>query len=144
MKSKDLRYYFACLLFLLKFSDVMTGRYFAQFEFRCKNERFISSLSMCNGVDDCGDNSDEGAICNCSKEETFVCAPIIFRPDSETCIHNKYRCDGVSDCYLEDDEQDCPCRGFKCHNEICLPSYNSVCDGINDCGDNSDELDCGK
>ena len=36
----------------------------ADHEFTCSNNRCVDSSLMCNDIDDCGDNSDEGATCN--------------------------------------------------------------------------------
>ena len=31
--------------------------------FLCANEKCVNASYLCNGKDDCGDNSDEGTIC---------------------------------------------------------------------------------
>ncbi|KAH1002016.1 hypothetical protein HUJ04_005960 [Dendroctonus ponderosae] len=56
------------------------------------------------------------------------------------------RCDGLSDCEDETDEQECySCSGdaFHCDNSKCIQTER-VCDGDPDCRDGSDEICKGK
>ena len=40
--------------------------------FLCANENCIPEVDMCNGVDDCGDNSDETTICSGNNKEIYI------------------------------------------------------------------------
>ncbi|XP_063166127.1 complement factor I-like [Candoia aspera] len=65
-------------------------------EFRCVNEKCINSDKTCNGINDCGDLSDE-LCCKACKEKSFHC-------NSDVCIPNKYLCNNEMDCLTGEDE----------------------------------------
>ncbi|XP_055493679.1 LOW QUALITY PROTEIN: low-density lipoprotein receptor-related protein 2a [Leucoraja erinacea] len=111
-------------------------------EFSCRtNYRCIPNWAVCNGNNDCRDNTDEQ---NC---EDRTCNPTgDFRCDDHRCIPLRWRCDGDNDCSDDSDERDCSPREcseseFRCDNMRCVPGH-WVCDHYNDCEDNSDERDC--
>nr|XP_042700082.1 LOW QUALITY PROTEIN: prolow-density lipoprotein receptor-related protein 1 [Chrysemys picta bellii] len=116
----------------------------------CMNGRCLANAFWCNGMDDCGDNSDE-VPCNKTR-----CATTEFRCRDGSCIGNSSRCNQFIDCEDASDEMNCSatdCSSYfklgvkgltfqKCeHTSLCYaPSW--VCDGANDCGDYSDEQNC--
>ncbi|GAA6073486.1 low-density lipoprotein receptor-related protein 1-like, partial [Tachysurus ichikawai] len=118
--------------------------------FRCRNDRVcVHTEQVCNGVNDCGDNSDEeecvdvGGVSMCGKAE-FACM-------NSRCISAELQCDLFDDCGDGgSDEHDCkplkfPCpetRPFRCRNDRVCVHTEQVCNGVNDCGDNSDEEEC--
>ncbi|KAF3835250.1 hypothetical protein F7725_027808 [Dissostichus mawsoni] len=61
-------------------------------EFACRSRLCISSHLRCNGVEDCGDGSDEASCLNCSIPGSFSCGP------SDTCLPRNKLCDGRTDC----------------------------------------------
>ncbi|KAI6192318.1 Chitin-binding type-2 domain-containing protein [Aphelenchoides bicaudatus] len=75
----------------------------------------------------------------CSNATDFAC------PLSEHCVSLGQRCDGVYDCVLEEDEQNCPmCKQeeFPCvTSEQCVP-MSARCNGFPECKDGTDEHDC--
>jgi hypothetical protein len=79
-------------------------------------------------------------LANCVGDQWFKC--------QTGCIPAKYRCDGVNDCALGEDELHCRnttevgCTSsqFQCKNGGCI-SIHFYCDGDVDCQDRSDEPD---
>lgn len=108
----------------------------------CDNGKCVDSGLLCDGSNDCGDNSDE---VGCEKPTT--CDAGMFQCSSGSCVPGSWECDGRIDCSDASDEHD------KCGQRTCAPDMHRcllgqcldrslVCDGHNDCGDRSDELNC--
>ncbi|XP_012621653.2 complement factor I isoform X1 [Microcebus murinus] len=67
--------------------------------FQCVNGKYISQTKACDGVNDCGDQSDE-LCCKGCRGDSFLCK-------SGVCIPSQYRCNGEVDCITGDDEVNC-------------------------------------
>ncbi|GAB6028318.1 hypothetical protein CHUAL_002491 [Chamberlinius hualienensis] len=107
-------------------------------EFTCNNKRCILKTWVCDGDDDCLDNSDEEQ--NCTKT---TCSPEDFQCASGRCIPMSFKCDSDNDCGDHSDEANCvnvtcDASEFACNNQRCIPQ-SWKCDSENDCGDGSDE-----
>uniref|UniRef100_H2YAY8 EGF-like domain-containing protein n=1 Tax=Ciona savignyi TaxID=51511 RepID=H2YAY8_CIOSA len=114
----------------------------SSYQFQCANEKCIYTSYRCNGIDDCGDNSDEDdELCG------GTCRSYQFQCNNGKCIYTSWKCDGDDDCGDNSDEAGCPSTrpcssyNFQCDNGQCIPK-SWVCDTDNDCGDASDEKDC--
>ncbi|XP_045450693.1 low-density lipoprotein receptor-related protein 2 [Melitaea cinxia] len=107
-------------------------------DFTCNNQRCIPKSWVCDGDDDCLDNSDEEQ--NCTKT---TCNGSEFMCKSGRCIPATFKCDSENDCGDYSDEAGCvnvTCSSsqFRCGNGRCVPA-TWRCDSENDCGDGSDE-----
>ncbi|XP_072042801.1 uncharacterized protein [Amphiura filiformis] len=130
-------------------------------DLRCPNARCIAPELFCNGMDECGDNSDEA---NCpttaspttsflpSTAEVFMTTNSGLCDDGHftcspggECMENIYICDEFVDCNeTYEDERYCECKQegyFRCDNLRCI-APDLICNDIDDCGDNSDERNC--
>ncbi|KAH0500786.1 Complement factor I [Microtus ochrogaster] len=67
--------------------------------FQCVNGKHIPQMRACNGVNDCGDQSDE-LCCKGCQGNAFHCK-------SGVCIPRQYQCNGEVDCITGDDESNC-------------------------------------
>ncbi|XP_072042840.1 uncharacterized protein [Amphiura filiformis] len=119
--------------------------------------RCVALDKICNGEDDCRDNSDET---DCPTTTPVTEPPITtasptqarcdpgYRPcsDEGPCIEESRFCDSSIDCTetLIDEKDHCPCPrdgDVRCDNTRCIDP-DKLCDEVDDCGDNSDEAKC--
>lgn len=127
--------------------------------FKCNNDKCVPYWWKCDGVNDCGDESDEMG-CNSTQAMTTTtmkpvptrkkernCGLHEFRCDSGVCISKRFVCDGYEDCSRGEDEDNCPTqkqcsnKHFRCRSDgMCLP-MDKYCNNVVDCADGSDE-DC--
>ena len=68
-------------------------------KFNCTNGDWINSQWVCDGNNDCNDNSDE---LNCNLDETYK-----FNCTDGEWINKKWVCDGYKDCDDNSDEKNC-------------------------------------
>lgn len=85
----------------------------------CDNGRCIPKRWFCDKMDDCGDWSDEKAVCS---EQKYHYMLIVF-------IHNISLAKPCTD------------KEYRCPSGRCI-SITYVCDGDNDCGGWEDEVNC--
>ncbi|XP_044536144.1 complement factor I [Gracilinanus agilis] len=72
--------------------------------FQCVNGKYILQSKTCDGINDCGDQSDE-LCCKGCRSTGFFCK-------SGVCIPKKYRCNGELDCITGEDEINCEGLGL--------------------------------
>ncbi|NXW95113.1 LRP2 protein, partial [Alopecoenas beccarii] len=104
-------------------------------QWQCRNRVCITADWKCNGIDDCGDSSDED-VC-------APCPPGMVRCDEGKCILESLMCNDEDDC-LDGTDEPSTCgklhaaarhylRGWGLHN--CLPAYScQVCSARVDIG----------
>lgn len=107
--------------------------------FQCSNDKCVPHWWKCDGVNDCGDSSDELGCTTNITDSTAIIEPVDpdnclknqFMCDNGRCISKSYVCDGYSDCARGEDEINCPKSlcGFRCRSDgICLDRVK-YCDG---------------
>jgi len=134
-------------------------------EFQCKEKHgvCIPKYWLCDGTNDCSDNSDEEPEM-CRNHKSEHCAKDMFfcNDGDKQCIPQRWVCDGNDDCpnMYDENPRNCPnntvangsCTdGFLCskdldpeedQTEICL-SWNLVCNNKKNCPNGDDEgVDC--
>lgn len=111
-------------------------------EFVCNNTLCKLHMWVCDGRDDCGDNSDEDADMCGRVHASFQDSPSRFSRPLTTDAY-----DGRSSAFVSPTAAKRPCpptRPFRCRNDrVCL-RVQQVCNRVDDCGDNSDEDECGE
>jgi hypothetical protein len=83
---------------------------------------------VCDGVVDCGNQSDEQGCIN------------VFSCDDGSTVPDSWVCDDADDCVGGEDEATCPT--FTCADGTMIPPLQH-CNGDDNCGDGSDEAGCG-
>lgn len=74
--------------------------------FQCNNHKCIPLYQKCDGIDNCGDGSDENNMTICSHRPR-PCIYNEFRCANEKCIDIKKICDHADDCGDSSDELGC-------------------------------------
>ncbi|XP_075308316.1 transmembrane protease serine 7 [Odontesthes bonariensis] len=105
--------------------------------FLCTTGLCVEKTRLCDGLDDCQDESDE-AFCS---RPTMNCG-------GNSPPHPLFVCNGETDCSDGVDEINCTqettCSAirYQCSSGSCILKKNSKCDDVPDCEDHSDEADC--
>ncbi|XP_064595287.1 sortilin-related receptor-like [Liolophura sinensis] len=119
--------------------------------FQCENGHCLWWSVHCDGVNDCGDFSDE---VGCPRNATTTRIPTApshrcglqdFTCNDGKCLHTRSVCDGYPDCRSGEDEEHCignstcPEYTFSCENVRQCIKEELVCNGHKECLDGSDE-----
>ncbi|GBN25860.1 Low-density lipoprotein receptor-related protein 2 [Araneus ventricosus] len=113
--------------------------------FQCSNGECVYYTKVCDGNDDCGDNSEEH-FCNPKN-----CDPSKFLCLDWNCIESNWFCDSSKDCPDYSDERfcnihssvPCPPGWYRCPTGTrCIP-FLWMCNGRTECPEISEEVNCG-
>lgn len=134
------------LIILISF---LSGHKCAQGFYQCPHGQCIDEKLLCNGLNDCGDNSDEINCRNHAKTEscdTHSAEPTEYQciTDHTICLPIEAKCNGTAECPRGEDEDGCTKCGlfrFECKNSQCIP-LAFRCNNEDNCGDGSDEINC--
>jgi len=95
--------------------------------FQCENHRCVPRYQLCDGIDNCGDGSDENNMTLCSSRLKPCNHYAEYQCSNKKCIDRSRVCDFADDCGDSSDELGCR----KC---LCLPQlfdsdviYTSFC-----------------
>lgn len=73
-------------------------------QFQCSNSKCALTTSICDGIDNCGDNSDEANCAHDCPENMFKCRA------TGKCVLGAWKCDGDNDCADGSDEEESICH----------------------------------
>ncbi|XP_022174294.1 serine protease nudel isoform X2 [Myzus persicae] len=106
--------------------------------FRCTNGKCVEKTAFCDGLNNCGDGTDEPKTC-----EKNTCVDYLKLTAPERL------CDGRWDCLDKTDEEFANCPGYcnrtnvyHCQSSNKCISSEFVCDGEEDCPESDDEAEC--
>ncbi|KAM9333600.1 transmembrane protease serine 7 [Pholidichthys leucotaenia] len=123
--------------FQATYSSYSIGQSCPESHFLCNTGLCVERTRLCDGLDDCQDESDE-----------VFCPRPTTNCGGSSPPHPLYLCNGEIDCTDGVDELNCTqetiCSAitYQCRSGSCILKKNARCDGVVDCQDYSDEADC--
>ncbi|CAD6208044.1 GSCOCG00010318001-RA-CDS [Cotesia congregata] len=110
-------------------------------EFTCSSGDCIPKAWVCDGAPDCTNALDEeGCPTTCDATEYLCKASAVSNSSTNQqpyvtpyCIARKHICDGIADCPLKEDEQDCPQRRNCTATDKCTQHCVTLVTGVKTC-----------